>query len=119
MINPPCLYSAEHFGVHCAHWSLVTKQFLTQILKIEGSYSQTSNTSCTHVWDIILLDLLWETRECVFSSYIAYYDLSHVTWTQKMVLLCNLHWNSGSLCLLGLLDIHKDLNERLTHCESW
>ena len=58
VINPTCPYSAEHFGVHCTHWSLVTNPFLMQILKIEGlcSYSQTSYTSCTHVWDIISLE---------------------------------------------------------------
>jgi hypothetical protein len=66
-----------------------------------------------HVWNIISLDLLWETQKYVFSSYISYDDLSHITWTQKMVLLCILRWNSSSLCLLDLLDIHKDLNERL------
>ena len=60
MINPPCPYSTEHFGVLCTHWSLVSNQFLTQVLEIEGlcSYSQISNTSCMHMWDIISLDLL-------------------------------------------------------------
>jgi hypothetical protein len=120
-INPPCPYSAKHFGVRCTRRSLVSRLFLTQILEIEGlcSYCQISSTSCMRVWDIISLDFLCETREYVFSSYIAYYDLSHITWTQKIVLLFILRWNSGSLCLLHLLDIYKDLNERLTHCESW
>jgi hypothetical protein len=121
MINPPCPYSAEHFGVLCTYWSLVSNQFLTQVLEIEGlcSYSQISNTSYMHVWDIISLDLLWETWEYVFSSYIVCHDLSHITWTQKIVVLCIVYWSSSSLCLLDLLDIHKNLNERLTHCESW
>jgi len=85
MINPPCPYSAEHFGVRYTHWSLVSNQFLTQILEIEGlcSYSQISDTSCMHVRDIISLDLLWETQEYVFISYVACYDLSHIAWTQK------------------------------------
>jgi hypothetical protein len=60
MINPPCLYSAEHFGVRCTHWSVVSSRFVTQILEIDGlcSYSQISITSCMHMWDIISLDLL-------------------------------------------------------------
>jgi len=59
MINPPYPHSGEHFGVRCTHWSSVTNRFLTQILEKEGlcSYSQISNTSCTHVWNMSL-DLL-------------------------------------------------------------
>jgi len=80
MINPPCPYSAKHFGVRCTHWSVVRNWFLTQILDVEGlcSCRQIPNTSCTHVWDIVSLDLLCETREYVFNSYIAY-DVSHIT----------------------------------------
>lgn len=59
-VNPPCPYNAEHLGVRCTHWSLVSNRFLTQILEIEclSSYSQIYNTTCMHVWDIISLDLL-------------------------------------------------------------